>query len=88
MSKIQKIKDMLKEGKVSVKGTEYLLWVIEQKEIASQFRNKAAQRVLTENRMLVHAANVIEQALADFDTGKLQMFEYEKQVAFAKSLVD
>jgi len=87
MSKIQQIKDMLQQGKVSVKATEYLLWVMEQKEVVSRLRNQAAQMAQLENRMHVHAANSIDDAIKSFDQGKIQKWEYDKTFAWAMSLV-
>ena len=82
MSKLQNIKNAVKEGKGSVKMIEYLLWREQEISFVSWIFQNCAQLSPTMNRQQINTAHNILDLLKEVDAGKMTIAEYDEKKAF------
>lgn len=77
MSKLQNIKNAVKEGKGSVKMIEYLLWRDEQLRFINRQLHRLAGLMPVEANGHRQQIGLLERILNEVDTGESPMSRYE-----------
>lgn len=79
LSKIQKIHEMIKEGKgLGDKPCRYLLWYLSSVEEENQIRHKVMDRDTNHAHIYMTSANMVSSWRYDVDRGVRTLEEYEQ----------